>query len=127
MTKRILHKLYDIITKKTIVIYKNELGKTAAELSVDLTAISHVASGKHLHINPRYILEKNKDKIFTLVDADSKEEYDCISLTTMFQYHWKMPYDTHTAKLICNLKHPHARQDYASLLVKYIILNLNRP
>jgi hypothetical protein len=81
-----MKEIYDIITKKIIKINNRELTKKCKEINVDYTAVSHLFREFTLHINGRYILPKNKDKIFTLVDLDTGKEYDCIKPKSIFLY-----------------------------------------
>lgn len=82
-----MREIYDIVTKKTIVIPTGQLIAVCEELGVDYTAISKLTLGNQsLSVNGRLIRPEDKDKIFTLVNFDTGEEYDCIGNASLEHY-----------------------------------------
>lgn len=81
------YELYDVFTKQDVFIADGEIMNKCRELGIDNTALAKlVKSSKKLGITVgnRYILKKNKDKIFTLVEFETGKEYDCINNDSLF-------------------------------------------
>lgn len=125
MSNTISHTIYDVITKETIFFYKNTFIKQCQERNFDNTAISHLCGNskkKQLSYKERFISLKNKDKIFTLVDYETKKEYDCISNYTLF-IHLGKDYNENEGKYVYELKAK--RQSRASICGKIFYLKGN--
>ncbi len=93
--------IYDICTKRNIAITSDGITQAARELGIDYTALYKLNSGGH--INNRYILDSDKDKLFVLVDFDTKQEYECISNKSIF-VHLGRPYNTNEGKYVDALR-----------------------
>ncbi|HEY9701005.1 MAG TPA: hypothetical protein V6C58_01070 [Allocoleopsis sp.] len=109
--QNIAYTIYDVVTKEEINIAENSILLTSKKLGICYTALSKLGK-KNLHINNRYISKHDKNKIFTLVELDSGNEYDCITYKTFF-IHLNIPYSNNEAKYIYCLKSN--KQKYASI------------
>jgi hypothetical protein len=99
----ILHIIYDVITKKEIQFLKGQLKTQAQSLGLNGTDVSHLCHGDCLLLEDRYILLQNKNLIFTLVDFQTDQEYDCITNKTIFR-HLNQPYNDNEGKYVYELK-----------------------
>lgn len=117
-----MREMYDVVTKQHIQVGHGQRGIIALQLNIPPTAISHLWSGKTLYISSRYILPQNKDKIFTLVDLDTKQEYDCIANSTIFLY-FNLPYNENEIKYIDRMKR--GKQHIGSICGRVLYLKEN--
>ncbi len=76
--------IYDVISKQTWDIGVGEIGKHDVKLGINRGGVQTLISKSCNIIGSRYILPENKSLIYTLVDFDTEEEYDCVSPSTMF-------------------------------------------
>lgn len=104
-------KIIDIFTMEEINLSSNLIVK-CKELGLDYTSISKLLKGESNSLKARYIAKGNEHKIFTLVDVDSEEEYNCITNKSLF-IQLKYPYTENECKYIYELKC--GRQSNASI------------
>jgi hypothetical protein len=78
--------LYDVVDKKDIFLHKIGIVKQCKQLKISTGVLYYLLSGRSIHMDGRYILPENKDKIFTLVDFETGKEYDCITNKTILIY-----------------------------------------
>lgn len=90
-----MKQIYDIITKKNIVLEDRKLTKQSRELGFDYSCLQRLFWGEIPHILSRYILPDNKHKLITIVNFETKEEYDCVTSRSLFYYFGKKlgPFD----------------------------------
>jgi hypothetical protein len=81
-----IHHFYDVIDKKDIFVPHKGLLKWCRQLGIYYGNILEVISKKTLQAHSRYILPENKHKIFTLVDFETGQEYDCIKNKSILIY-----------------------------------------
>lgn len=68
--------IYDVIDKKELSYHTAKLER---KTNKSFGQLSSLVSGKRFSIGGRYILIKNKHLLFTLIDFNTKEEFQCIS------------------------------------------------
>lgn len=107
--------LYDIITDKNYKINTKGIKKQCADIGFDYTSIYKLLDGRADNIGYRWILEKDRDKCFILIDFDSRCEYLCISSKSLF-IHLNILYNKNEAKYIYELRF--GRQRFASIAGK---------
>lgn len=81
------YKLYDIFTKQTIEIHEGEIMDKCRELGIHNASLSKLGKNRgsrRKSMQNRYILEKDKDKIFTLIEFETGKEYDCVTNQSLF-------------------------------------------
>jgi hypothetical protein len=121
----ITHSFYDTVTGETLEFFKGEFKTKCAELGIPYTALSHLKSGRQLFVAERYVLSSNKHLIFTLVDFDTNQEYECISNKTIF-LHLNAPYCENESKFIYELKTQ--RQNLATIAGRvFYVKEFGRP
>lgn len=81
-----MKEIYDIVTKKNIIIEDGQITATAKYLNLSYGGLNHLFSERILYCDNRYILPKNKHLIFTLVNLETGEKYDCITNKTIEIY-----------------------------------------
>lgn len=104
--------MYDLLSGEVIKFEKGKIKSFFDNIGMSYTGYSHMVSGKLNHIYHRFILEKNRNKIFILVDVDSGERYECFTNKTIFM-HLSLPYSDNEAKYVYELR-AH-RQVFASI------------
>ena len=104
--------IYDILTKSSISIESKNITKTSREMGVDFTMWYKLSSGYCSSIGSRYLLESDKNKLFVLVDLDTKEEFECICNKSIF-VHLNSAYDYNEGKYIDALRR--GRQTVATI------------
>lgn len=112
-------KLYNIFTKETIIIEDGSLTRKCKELDLDYTAICHLKSKRRSSAGKRFILDENRSCLFTLVDIDTLEEFDCIHNWNIFT-HLNLPYHENEAKYVYELRK--CRQATASIGGRVFVL-----
>lgn len=104
MNDTISHIIYDSLKGEDIIFYKGELIRKCKELGIDNTKISKLKSRGYDFVYERYILSERKDEIlFTLIDFETEEEFECVSNKTIF-LHLNLPYSETCSKYIYELK-----------------------
>ena len=79
--------IYDVITKTEHVLEKGNIWERAKTIGItDPSRLSNLVNGKEKHLQARFILFANKSKIFTLINFQTKQEYDCITNKTLRIY-----------------------------------------
>jgi len=103
--------IYDCITKQIITATNKEISKC---FSIDPSLISHLRMDKkHKIVIDRLCLLKDKERlIFTLVDINSKEEFECLKNKSIF-IHLNIPYNDNEGKYVYEMKS--GRQKLASI------------
>jgi hypothetical protein len=81
-----MRELYDIVTKQNIPIPHKQQMKISTQLNLDYTLVGKVLNKHLFSVSSRYIHPDNKDKIFTLVEFETKQEYDCVRLQSLTYY-----------------------------------------
>ncbi len=70
--------LYNVLTKESIEMTNENVLEIASKLEVSISRLWSLASETTQTLKEKYILSKNKHLIFTLVDLDTNEEFDCL-------------------------------------------------
>jgi hypothetical protein len=83
---RILGEIYDVVTKETICVRYGEMAKLCRERNLPTDVFFWLINRKSTICQNRYILPENKHLIFTIIDLDSKKEYDCLNGMTLAYY-----------------------------------------
>jgi len=81
-----MKEIYDIVTKKNITLERGKLIKQSKELGFDYSSLQRLFFGEVKHLMARYILPENKINLITLVNFETGDEYDCISLASLRYY-----------------------------------------
>jgi len=112
--------IYDCITNGIIT----SANKDAASIfSVDPSTLSHLRRGTILTLKDRFCLLDNKESLtFVLIDYFSREEFVCVTNTTIF-LHLGVKYSDNEAKYIYELRKE--RQKTASLNGRVLCLKEN--
>ncbi len=113
-----MREMYDIVLKKSIFILDKKLMSVSRELGLDYTAVSKLLHKEQFHVVGRYILPENKDKIFTLVNYDTGEEYDCITNKSL-KHHFNQELTENEIKYVYELLS--GRQYLASICDRALI------
>lgn len=114
-----MKQIYDIVTKQFINIPKGKQKIVSDSLGLDYTTVGRVLNKKHISTVSRYIHPENLNKLFTLVDFDTKNEYDCIDNFSLGLYFGRKLTDNET-KYVYELKA--GRQALASIFDKVFYL-----
>lgn len=107
-----MKEIYDIITRKNIIFEENKIQIKCEEMGLDRTSVYRVLHGVRLHVGGRFILPKNKNKIFTLIEKDTEIERDCIVNKSIFLYFNLLPTENEI-KYVYELKN--GRQKFANI------------
>lgn len=111
-TRNLSNKLYDVFTGEVIEWEPGKLISTFKSLGLDYTNIYKLHDGLQCHIKHRYTIEKYLDRVFTLVNIDTGEEYKCITNASIF-VQLGIPYNDNEGKYVYELKS--GRQARASI------------
>ena len=117
-----MREIYDIITKRTFTIQDGGIRAWCRSIKTKHRTNREIDRG--LHILGRYISPNNKDKIFTLIDFDTAQEYDCICNTTL-EYYFNKKMTMNEIKYVFELKRK--RQNLASILGRVFYLKGSPP
>jgi hypothetical protein len=112
MKNTILHTIYDLLTGQEIIFYEGKFKNFCHNFGFNYTQVCHLSSGRNFSINDRYILPKNKNRIFILVDFETQKEYECVNNRTIF-LHLNIPYTENEGKYVYELKKQ--RQKHATI------------
>lgn len=97
--------IYDLITKK-IIIFPDKVKEIYAKcesLYIGYQSLLSLYNGTSKSLQKRYILLQNKEKIiFTLIDYDSNEEFECVGPRTLYLY-LNIPFNADEAKGILHV------------------------
>lgn len=86
-----MREIYDVIDRKYINL-EYSFTEICNTLGINYTFISKMEKNKFISTKSRYILPKNISLIFTLVEWNSGQEYDCIDNKTI-SLHLNIPHD----------------------------------
>jgi hypothetical protein len=114
--------LYDVITKTEIPVYQGQIRPTAEKLGIEGGYLHRLKKGMKTSAKERYILASNKHLLFTLVDAENKIEYECVTPLTLSLY-FNQSYDVKIGKYIYALKK--GKQKFATIYGKIFCLKGN--
>lgn len=104
--------IYDLLTGEVIEIPNGKLKVIFKQLGIGYTSYCHMKTGVINKVKNRYILNRDRDKIFVLINIDTNEEYQCFTNSTIFT-HLGIPYNANEAKYVYELKS--GRQKFASI------------
>lgn len=107
-------KIIDIFTMEVHDISSN-LKLKCNEIGIHYTNVTKLEKGTIKAVKSRFTTINNLNKVFTLVDVDSKIEYNCIDNYGIF-IHLDYPYSDNEGKYVYELKS--GRQKYASICGK---------
>lgn len=113
---------YDVVTKQDIIFEDGKFKSKCIEMGLDHTQFNHVVGNyrkKQLHCYKRYILPRDKDKIFTLIEVDTGKEYDCIATLTL-EIHLNCKLTMNEVKFVYELLRE--RQKFATIQGKVFYL-----
>lgn len=114
-----MYEIYDIVTKRSIKVAKwPDLSKEIEGLKIkEYSGFSRIFSGKRLHVDCRYIHLRNKSKIFTLVNFETSEEYDCVTDSSL-EHYFNQKLTKNEVKYVYELRK--GRQQLASICGKLL-------
>jgi hypothetical protein len=107
-------KIIDIFTMEVHDISSN-LKLKCNEIGIHYTNVTKLEKGTIKAVKSRFTTPNHLNKVFTLVDVDSKIEYNCIDNYGIF-IHLDYPYSDNEGKYVYELKS--GRQKYASICGK---------
>ncbi len=100
-------KIYDVITRSEINWIVGKTGNTKQHNLQGLVA-------KKIEIaEDRYVLPENKHRIFTLVDFETENEYECLTYKTIY-LHLNIPVNKRESYRILELKNKNIRYSYVA-------------
>jgi len=114
-----MKEIYDVITKQSIVLEKGKLIKQSKELGFNYSSLQKLFFGDMKHLLGRYILPSNKNEIFTLIDFETNEKFECITASSL-RYYFLRPLTLTESRYISTVRA--GRQKIASVAGRSLYL-----